>query len=57
MRSHLTAGMLARVAISCLLEACIVTPRARAYQPADIKLPAVAVGTPQQAIGDLSHVA
>ena len=37
MRSHLTAGILVRVAISCLLAVGIITPRARVYQPADIK--------------------
>ena len=37
MRSPLTAGILARVAVSCLLAVCIFTPHARADQPMDIK--------------------
>jgi len=37
MRSSLTAGILARVAFSCLLVLCIFTPHARADQPMDIK--------------------
>lgn len=37
MRSPLTAGILARVAVSCLLAVCIFTPHARADQPAVIK--------------------
>jgi len=37
MRSPLTAGILARVAFSCLLVLCIFTPHARADQPMDIK--------------------
>ena len=37
MRSPLTAGLLARIAFSCLLAVCIFTPHARADQPAVIK--------------------
>jgi ABC-type uncharacterized transport system substrate-binding protein len=37
MHSHLTAGILVRVAFSCLLAVCIFTPHARADQPAGIK--------------------
>jgi signal transduction histidine kinase len=37
MHSHLTAGILVRVAFSCLLVVCIFTPHARADQPAGIK--------------------
>jgi PAS domain S-box-containing protein len=37
MRSRLTAAILARVAISFLLGVCILTPQARADQPAGIK--------------------
>jgi len=37
MRFSLTAGILARVAFSCLLVLCIFTPHARADQPMDIK--------------------
>ena len=37
MRSPLTAGILARVAFSCLLAVCIFTAHARADQPAAIK--------------------
>ncbi|RPJ16329.1 MAG: hypothetical protein EHM37_02305, partial [Deltaproteobacteria bacterium] len=37
MRSPLTAGILARVAVSCLMAVCIFTAYARADQPAVIK--------------------
>jgi len=37
MHSHLTAGILVRVAFSCLVAACIFTPHVRADQPMDIK--------------------
>jgi PAS domain S-box-containing protein len=37
MHSHITAGILVRVVLSCLLVVCIFTPQARADQPAGIK--------------------